>query len=408
MDAVGNFIQGIGHRVSDLISGEDHEHHVQNLQVTETHHEEEEGANLLEEDVDVEDLAIEAAKQEYANIKPSLLDSWQGNNFYRYEIQLSLLAHREKNIVYWFETEHGRRVAQPQTWNFFVPALDEQHNWAFYSCNGFTSDVEDPETNFHGANPLWDDLLAAHDHKPFHTMVGGGDQIYNDDVLATPEMKAYLEMGKDERLATQWSNEYKYATEKYYFDHYVEHFTTGTYSQALSLIPSVNTWDDHDIFDGFGSYSEDYQLSSVFQGKFLITSSVLHFFTFFSGINRVDEGKGGTSLFFFECSQIFLFLLRKAKKKKKKKRPTNNRPTEPTHRHRHRGREVDLFTNTHKHKHTTPHPSSLSSYSTDINISISTGKREAWPYYPSIFFPSLPYSSDSVPGIVHPHYPYHP
>ncbi|KAF9380275.1 hypothetical protein CPC16_010380, partial [Podila verticillata] len=71
MDAVGNFIQGIGHRVSDLISGEDHEHHVQNLQVTETHHEEEEGANLLEEDVDVEDLAIEAAKQEYANIKPS-------------------------------------------------------------------------------------------------------------------------------------------------------------------------------------------------------------------------------------------------------------------------------------------------------------------------------------------------
>lgn len=355
MDAIGNFIQDTVHRVSDLISGEDHEHHVQNLQVTETHHEEE-GANLLEEEVDVEDLAIEAAKQEYANIKPSaqfkmgpvlrfqdiqvdqrrwigsalivterqdpprlairdptkgqvgysrpqLLDSWQGNNFYRYEIQLTLLAHREKNIVYWFETEHGRRVAQPQKWNFFVPALDEQHNWAFYSCNGFTSDVEDPETNFHGANPLWDDLLAAHDAKPFHTMVGGGDQIYNDDVLATPEMKAYLEMGKDERLATQWSNEYKYATEKYYFDHYVEHFTTGTYSQALSLIPSVNTWDDHDIFDGFGSYNADYQLSSVFQGMCLISSSVcIHHF--FSGINRVDGGKEGTSLFFFGCSQI--------------------------------------------------------------------------------------------------------
>ncbi|KAF9305337.1 hypothetical protein BGZ74_010555 [Mortierella antarctica] len=320
MDAIGNFVNDIGHRISDLISGEDHENHVQNLQVTDTKYDDEEGPNpLLEEEVDVEDLPIEAAKQEYANIKPSaqfkmgpilrfqdiqveqrrwvgsalivtdrrdpprlvlrdptksqvgfsraqLLDSWEGNNFYRYDIQLTMLSRREKNIVYWFETENGRRVSEPQTWNFFVPALDEAHNWAFYSCNGFTSDVEDPETNFKGANPLWDDLLAAHDAKPFHTMIGGGDQIYNDDVLATPEMKAYLELSKDERLATQWTNEYKYATEKYYFDHYVQHFTTGTYSQALSLIPSVNTWDDHDIFDGYGSYTEDYQLSTVFQG----------------------------------------------------------------------------------------------------------------------------------------------
>ncbi|KAF9427378.1 hypothetical protein BGZ94_005031 [Podila epigama] len=319
MDAIGNFVQDIGHRISDIISGEDHEHHVQNLQVAETTYDDD-GNPLIDEEEQVEDAAIEATRQEYANIKPSsqfkcgpvlrfqdinveqrrwhgsalivtdregtpprlvlrdptksrvgfsrptLLDVWEGNRFYRYEIELTMLNHREKNIEYWFETEHGNRVSAPQKWNFFVPAIDEGHNWAFYSCNGFTSDVKDPEGDFHGANPLWDDLLYAHDTKPFHTMVGGGDQIYNDDVLATPEMIDYLKKDEEERLATQWTNELKYATEKYYFDHYVQHFTTGTYSQALSLIPSVNTWDDHDIFDGFGSYTANYQTSVVFQG----------------------------------------------------------------------------------------------------------------------------------------------
>lgn len=314
MDSITNFVSGIAHRVSDFVQGDDHEQHVQNPEP------QDDGPNSLVEDAEeVEDAAIEAARQEYANIKPSaqfkcgpvlryqdilvdqrrwvgsvlivtesrnpprlairdptksqvgysrgrLLDSWEGNNFYRYEILLTIMAHREKNITYWFETEHGRRVDTPQTWNFFVPALDEAHNWAFYSCNGFTSDVEDPETNFHGANPLWDDLLTAHDAKPFHTMVGGGDQIYNDDVLATPEMVEWLAMNEEERIATEFDGQKRYAVEKYYFDHYCQHFTTGTYSQALSLIPSVNSWDDHDILDGYGSYPPKYQLCDVMQG----------------------------------------------------------------------------------------------------------------------------------------------
>ncbi|KAF9195462.1 hypothetical protein BGZ51_000037 [Haplosporangium sp. Z 767] len=321
MDSISDFVQNVSHRISDMISGEDHDQHVKNLDVQNPGNTgvDEDGNPLLDDDEEVEDAAIEAARQEYASIKPSAqfkcgpvlrfqdiqvenrrwvgsalivtdrqdpprlvirdptkarlgysrarhLDTWEGNNFYRYDIQLTMLSHREKNIEYWFETEDGYRVEQPQKWNFFVPALDEAHNWAFYSCNGFTSDVADPQGDYHGANPLWDDLLAAHDQKPFHTLVGGGDQIYNDDVLATPEMVEWLAMNEEERIATEFTNEKKYAVEKYYFDHYVQHYTTDTYSQALSLIPSVNSWDDHDIFDGYGSYPEKYQLCSVMQG----------------------------------------------------------------------------------------------------------------------------------------------
>ncbi|KAG0351141.1 hypothetical protein BGZ54_003403, partial [Gamsiella multidivaricata] len=343
MDSFTNLVSGIGHRISDIVKGEDHEQHAHQLNVQDQN----ENRNpLLDDDEEVEDAAIEAARQEYESIKPSaqfkagpvlrfqnievdrrrwkgsalivterqdppnlvirdptktnlglarphLLDTWEGNHFYRYDIQLTLLSHREKNIEYWFETEHGSRVHSPQKWNFFVPALDEPFNWAFYSCNGFTSDVEDPETNFHGANPLWDDLLGAHDGKPFHAMVGGGDQIYNDDVLATPEMVEWLAMDGDERVAIEFTNDKRYAVEKYYFDHYVQHFSTGTYSKALSLIPSVNSWDDHDILDGYGSYPAHYQLCNVMQG---IGAAAARFYLLFQQhANRNTTAKAGLS-----------------------------------------------------------------------------------------------------------------
>jgi len=31
-----------------------------------------------------------------------------------------------------------------------------------------------------GFDPLWTDLLAKHADKPFHALVGGGDQLYCD------------------------------------------------------------------------------------------------------------------------------------------------------------------------------------------------------------------------------------
>jgi len=323
MDFIGDIAHTVSDRISHLIHGDEHhenEDQVKNLTVQDPNNPNANRNPLLDDDEEVEDAAIEAARQEYESIKPSpqfkcgpvlryqdtLVDqrrwvgsvlivtdrqdpprlviqdptksqvgyssarklyTWEGSHFYRYEIQLTLLNKREKNVKYWFETENGRRVQTPQTWNFFVPALDNAFNWAFYSCNGFTSDVEDPETNFHGANPLWDDLLAAHDGKPFHAMVGGGDQIYNDDVLATPEMVEWLALDEEARVATEFTNEKKYAVEKFYFDHYTSHFASGTYSKALSLIPMVNCWDDHDILDGYGSYPAKYQLCAVMQGR---------------------------------------------------------------------------------------------------------------------------------------------
>lgn len=40
----------------------------------------------------------------------------------------------------------------------------------------------------------------------------------------------------------------------YYFHHYCIHWSYGALGECTRCIPQVMTWDDHDLFDGWGSY----------------------------------------------------------------------------------------------------------------------------------------------------------
>ena len=44
--------------------------------------------------------------------------------------------------------------------------------------------------------------------------------------------------------------------DQYYFDTYVKWYSTEPFASANGIIPQVNIWDDHDIIDGFGSYTD--------------------------------------------------------------------------------------------------------------------------------------------------------
>ena len=60
---------------------------------------------------------------------------------------------------------------------FFVCAKQESFRIMFHSCNGFS--VGTDMDTWKGPS-LWNDVLRVHEKQPFHVMVGGGDQIYND------------------------------------------------------------------------------------------------------------------------------------------------------------------------------------------------------------------------------------
>ena len=50
---------------------------------------------------------------------------------------------------------------------------------------------QDPvvEAALGGIQPLWRDVVVNHKQQPMHVMLGGGDQIYCDDVWQVPALE---------------------------------------------------------------------------------------------------------------------------------------------------------------------------------------------------------------------------
>lgn len=67
-----------------------------------------------------------------------------------------------------------------------MPSSSESWRWGFYSGNGSYSPQPPGEDGV--LQPMWRDILSTHMEKPFHVMVGGGDQVCNDDVWGAPSL----------------------------------------------------------------------------------------------------------------------------------------------------------------------------------------------------------------------------
>ena len=64
---------------------------------------------------------------------------------------------------------------------FIVPGHGEQVRVSYYSCNG-VQHVKHAEKleKAGGTFKMWDDLATEHNAKPFHVLLGGGDDLYMD------------------------------------------------------------------------------------------------------------------------------------------------------------------------------------------------------------------------------------
>ncbi|KAG0085859.1 hypothetical protein BGZ92_008646 [Podila epicladia] len=179
------------------------------------------------------------------------VDGYNQSIFYRFTLVIPQDQHVTKKINYSID-------GGPSYW-FFVAGRAESFRWMFYSCNGFSSNVDSVALG--GANPLWNDMLAKHTENPYHVMIGGGDQLYCDSLLEEKEMKEWLKLTIEGREKAVCQPHWIQAIENYYFNRYCSWFSQGAYGQALAAIPTVNMWDDHDTIDGYGSYPESTQKS---------------------------------------------------------------------------------------------------------------------------------------------------
>lgn len=202
-------------------------------------------------------------------VNPVMFFEDHGHRFYRFPVNIRL---QEVAQTVRYEINDGVRRAE-----FNIPAHSQTMNVMFHSCNGFSLSVNPDDFK----SCLWGDVLNNHAQSPFHVMLGGGDQIYCDAVKEycepvvkwCKEMKHHLHKHK-----LPFPREDEIETEKFFLESYISWYGYGywrgpkgtclrpNFPKALSMIPSVNIFDDHDLIDGFGSYKEKTMLSPVFNG----------------------------------------------------------------------------------------------------------------------------------------------
>jgi hypothetical protein len=215
----------------------------------------------------------------YKEVRGFRLHAEQGVTFWRFNLEIEL-RDKQQRIAY--------RINRGPATGFRVPARDQAMNIMFHSCNGFSLDVD--TDSYCGPDPMWRDVLNTHQTQPFHVMLGGGDQIYNDRVEEDTRLyKEWMDM-RDEhhKEKVPFTPELQAELEEFYLNRYCMWFSQGLFSIAVSQIPMINILDDHDIIDGFGSYPDHYMSSPIFCG---LGSIAFKFYMLFQHQSSIDEGE---------------------------------------------------------------------------------------------------------------------
>ena len=221
------------------------------------------------------DVPAESAQQPIPSNRIHSVDG-ETAGLYRDIAAVRLYADPARDVTFWrfnIEIELGStqqriayRINQGPALGFWVPAANQPMNIMFYSGNGFSPSV-DPN-RFCGPDPLWRDILNEHQTRPFHVMIGGGDQIFNDTVVTeSPLFQDWIKTKNTaERYSAPFTPEFRAELEQLYLERYASWFSLGLFSLANSQIPMVNIWNDHEILEGFGSYHPEFMQSSVISG----------------------------------------------------------------------------------------------------------------------------------------------
>ncbi|KAL5416190.1 hypothetical protein PMIN03_002229 [Paraphaeosphaeria minitans] len=208
--------------------------------------------------------------------KSSRIKKRDGEKLGKFKEISAVKLHAERGVTFWrfnLEVELGPkqariayRINRGPAIGFWVPARGETMNIMFHSCNGFSLSVDSKE--FCGPDPMWRDVLNNHQTRPFHVMIGGGDQIYNDAAMRdTTLFRQWTESSNVwQKHRTPFSEELQNELEQFYLDRYSMWFSQGLFGLANSQIPMINIWDDHDIIDGYGSYPHHFMETPVFTG----------------------------------------------------------------------------------------------------------------------------------------------
>ncbi|KAI3018027.1 unnamed protein product [Aspergillus niger] len=185
--------------------------------------------------------------------------------FYKYEIDLRMEDAGPAKWTYAITSHLGCTRYE------FLVAGRYETGWRFITTSGndFSMNVNANErSRLGGVGFMWKDIMQKHNEiGGFHAQLCLGGQIYADRMWKeVPCLKQWLALsGKEIRKKTPWTTAHEEDVSHAYFHYYTSHFDQPYLREAFAQIPYVCQIDDHDIFDGFGSYPEHMQFSNMFK-----------------------------------------------------------------------------------------------------------------------------------------------
>ena len=131
----------------------------------------------------------------------------------------------------------------------------------FVSCNGKEhGDFDRPQD---ARDAMWARLAREHASTPLSLLIHGGDQLYADAGLeAHPALAAWADAPDPEKPARTAGPEAEAALARFFLDRWGR-IVSGPAGQLMAQVPGLAMWDDHDIFDGYGSRPMTVQDSPV-------------------------------------------------------------------------------------------------------------------------------------------------
>jgi PhoD related phosphatase len=209
------------------------------------------------------------------HVPPRRLAERRGRSLWRYDLRLCFDD---------VERVWEYRIGQ-ESWRVHLPAARGSLRLAFTACNG--SEQGNRWECLQERNERWLHLAAVHSRKPFHLLLQGGDQLYADPIWHdVPALAAWKRLPWWRRLKAPFSPAMAEALADDYFERYCWLWTQPQLAPVLATVPSLMMWDDHDIFDGWGSWSARWQNCSTFQG---IWAAARESFALFQLAARPDE-----------------------------------------------------------------------------------------------------------------------
>lgn len=166
-----------------------------------------------------------------------------------YEFDVKLIA-MNQNLKY---------TVNNKEYEFCVPAINQSLEILYMSCN----DVYQKS--------VWDAISQQHITKKYNLAIGGGDQLYMDAVWDIPCMQSWKASSSSQKLtATVTPAMFDEITKFYKTTYENKWFNSPEYVNVLPNIPAIYMWDDHEIFDGYGSYPENVMTSNIVKSIYKI------------------------------------------------------------------------------------------------------------------------------------------